>query len=264
MKVSARTGVLAGAAAGAASALALAPDLRAMLSRAIAREVEERRLFLWVPVAAIGGVCLNMSADREPVLWLPALLTLAFGALAFASRRRRLPFALLVGACAVCAGFLSMGLRTARVAAPVLDHIRVVKLRGFVEEIDIRRVGARFILRVEDAGDMPAGVAPRRVRVTTRKTPDVAAGDYVALTARLLPPSHASLPGGYDFARDAYFAGIGAVGSTLGAVAAVAAADRRAGGLALWRGDRSRPQRARRARRGDHRRRRRAPSPRRW
>ncbi len=221
MKVSARTGVLAGAAAGAASALALAPDLRAMLSRAIAREVEERRLFLWVPVAAIGGVCLNMSADREPVLWLPALLTLAFGALAFASRRRRLPFALLVGACAVCAGFLSMGLRTARVGAPVLDHVRVVKLRGFIEEMDIRRVGARFILRVEDAGDMPAGVAPRRVRVTTRKTPDVAAGDYVALTARLLPPSHASLPGGYDFARDAYFAGIGAVGSTLGAVAAV-------------------------------------------
>jgi competence protein ComEC len=70
---------------------------------------------------------------------------------------------------------------------------------------------------------MPAGAAPRRVRVTTRKTPDVAAGDYVALTARLLPPSHAALPGGYDFARDAYFAGIGAVGSTLGAVVAIPA-----------------------------------------
>ena len=68
----------------------------------------------------------------------------------------------------------------------------------------------------------PPALAPRRVRVTTRKAPDVAAGDYVALTARLLPPSHASLPGGYDFARDAYFAGIGAVGSTLGAVTAAA------------------------------------------
>ncbi len=41
--------------------------------------------------------------------------------------------------------------------------------------------------------------------MTTRKTPDVAAGDYVALQARLLPPSRAALPGGYDFARDAYF-----------------------------------------------------------
>ena len=54
--------------------------------------------------------------------------------------------------------------------------------------------------------------------MTTRKSPDVAAGDYVALQARLLPPSHAALPGGYDFARDAYFADVGAVGSTLGAV----------------------------------------------
>ncbi len=55
-------------------------------------------------------------------------------------------------------------------------------------------------------------------RPTTRNTPDVAAGDYVALKARLLPPSRASLPGGYDFARDAFFAGVGAVGSTLGPI----------------------------------------------
>ncbi len=221
MKSGGQIGVLAGAAASARAVAAFALDWRALLSGALAREIEERRLFLWIPVAAIGGVSLNMAADREPVLWLPALLTLLFAALAFASRHRRLAFALLVGATALCAGFLSMGLRTARVAAPVLDHIRIVKLQGFVEEIDIRRVGARLVLRVEDAGDMPAGVAPRRVRVTTRKAPDVAAGDYVALTARLLPPSHASLPGGYDFSRDAYFTGIGAVGSTLGAITAI-------------------------------------------
>ena len=46
----------------------------------------------------------------------------------------------------------------------------------------------------------------------------MAAGDYVSLKARLLPPSHAALPGGYDFARDAFFAGVGAVGSTLGPI----------------------------------------------
>jgi competence protein ComEC len=222
MKTQGQSGVLAGAVAGVARAAAWAPDWRALLSAALAKEIEERRLFLWIPVAAIAGVSLNMAADREPVLWLPALLALAFGALAFVARRRRLTFALLVGACALSAGFLSMGLRTARVAAPVLDHIRIVKLQGFIEEIDFRPVGARLILRVEDSGDMPAGVAPSRVRVTTRQAPDVAAGDYVALTARLLPPSHAALPGGYDFARDAYFAGVGAVGSTLGAISVLA------------------------------------------
>ena len=100
----------------------------------------------------------------------------------------------------------------------MLDHIRIVKLQGFVEEVDFRPVGARLVLAVVDHGDMPADLAPRRVRVTTRKAPGVAAGDYVALQARLLPPSRAVLPGGYDFARDAYFAGVGAVGSTLGAI----------------------------------------------
>ena len=62
-----------------------------------------------------------------------------------------------------------MGLRTARVETPVLDHVRIVKLRGFVEEVDIRPVGARLVLGVVDAGDVPADLAPRRVRVTTRK-----------------------------------------------------------------------------------------------
>ena len=84
--------------------------------------------------------------------------------------------------------------------------------------MDLRTVGARLVLTVVDPGDMPKEIAPRRVRVTTRKAPNVAAGDYVALQARLLPPSRAALPGGYDFSRDAYFQGVGAVGSTLGAI----------------------------------------------
>ena len=83
-----------------------------------------------------------------------------------------------------------------------------------------------MVIAVANADGMPAEKVPRRVRVTTRKTPDAVAGDYVALKARLLPPSHAVLPGGYDFARDAFFAGVGAVGSTLGAIERSAAAGR--------------------------------------
>ena len=111
-----------------------------------------------------------------------------------------------------------MSLRTARVAAPVLDRIRIVSLQSSVEEVDLRTVGARMVIGVVSADGMPQEKIPRRVRVTTRNTPDVAAGDYVELKARLLPPSRAALPGGYDFARDAFFAGVGAVGSTLGPI----------------------------------------------
>ena len=217
MAAPARTGALA-AAAGWTRAAAWAPDWRGAFSSALAREVEQRRFFLWIPVAAMGGVALNLAADREPVMWLPALMTALFAALAWFSRARPLALGLSLAIAALFAGFLSMSLRTARVAAPVLDRIRIVSLEGFVEEVDLRTVGARMVIGVVNADGMPREKVPRRVRVTTRNTPDVAAGDYVELKARLLPPSRAALPGGYDFARDAFFAGVGAVGSTLGAI----------------------------------------------
>ena len=72
MATGGRSGVLV--AASARRELAWAPDWRAALAGALAREVEERRFFLWIPVAAMAGVALNFAADSEPVLWLPALM----------------------------------------------------------------------------------------------------------------------------------------------------------------------------------------------
>ena len=85
MATPARTGALA-AAAGWTRAAAWAPDWRGAFSTALAREVEQRRFFLWIPVAAMGGVALNLAADREPVMWLPALMTALFAALAWFCR----------------------------------------------------------------------------------------------------------------------------------------------------------------------------------
>src|SRR5271166_749246 len=216
MSTSGRSGVLA--AAGFSRAFVHAPDWRKAFAGALACEVEERRFFLWLPVMGMGGVALNLAADSEPVLWLPAGLTALFAGLAWLSRARPVALGLSLALVALFAGFLAMSLRTARVAAPVLDRIRIVSLQGYVEEVDLRPVGARMVIAVVSADGLPRDKAPRRIRVTTRKSPNVAAGDYVSLKARLLPPSHAALPGGYDFARDAFFAGVGAVGSTLGAI----------------------------------------------
>ncbi|RBP08570.1 competence protein ComEC [Roseiarcus fermentans] len=217
MSTSGRSGVLTGV-AGLSRASSWAVGWRAAFDGALAREVEERRFFLWLPVAAMGGVALNLAADSEPALWAPAALTLVFAGLAFVARSRPIAFGVALALAALFGGFLAMSLRTARVAAPVLDRIRIVSLEGAVEEVDLRTVGARLVIAVSSADGMPAEKVPRRVRVTTRKAPGAVAGDFVALKARLLPPSHAALPGGYDFARDAFFAGVGAVGSTLGAI----------------------------------------------
>ena len=171
MATPARTGALA-AAAGWTRAAAWAPDWRGAFARALAREVEERRFFLWIPVAAMGGVALNLAADREPVLWLPALDDRVFAALAWFSRARPFALGLSLAIAALFAGFLSMSLRTARVAAPVLDRIRIVTLQGFVEEVDLRTVGARMVIGVVDADGMPqrrfrAGCGSRPARRPT-------------------------------------------------------------------------------------------------
>ena len=105
MATPARTGALA-AAAGWTRAAAWAPDWRSAFGSALAREVEQRRFFLWIPVAAMGGVALNLAADREPVLWLPALMTALFATLAWFSRARPLALGLSLAIAALFAGFL--------------------------------------------------------------------------------------------------------------------------------------------------------------
>ena len=167
MAIPARTGALA-AAAGFARAAAWAPDWRAAFSGALAREIEERRFFLWLPVFAMGGVALNLAADQEPVLWLPALMTAVFAALAWTSRARPFALGVSLALAALFAGFLSMSLRTARVASPVLDRARIVTLQGFVEEVDLRTVGARMVIGVAGADGMPREKVPRRVRIRTQ------------------------------------------------------------------------------------------------
>lgn len=115
-------------------------------------------------------------------------------------------------------GFAAAAWRVSEVAAPVLTRTTIGPLIGTVEALDEREVGARLLIRVESFAGLAPEARPARVRVSFRKTPTPLPGDVVAATARLLPPPEAARPGGYDFARDAYFQGIGAVGSLVGAV----------------------------------------------
>lgn len=195
---------------------------RRAIRQALDIEIAERRFFLWLPVAAGAGTVLYLVADREPSLWYAGFAAALFGALAALVRRHRLAQSVMLVLCCLCLGLLSASWRTARVAAPVLDHIRVTTLDGLIEEMDFRQDGARFLLRVDRAEGLAPQATPYRVRLTLRRTPPFEAGTYVRLKARLLPPAQASVPGGYDFARDAWFARIGAVGNVLGRVSVIA------------------------------------------
>ncbi len=206
---------------GRALALRIAPRARKLAERlrlAYAEEVDLRRPFLWLAVSAGAGVVLYFAAEREPPLALCMGAFAVAALLAFITRGHGKAHSLFLVAVFVAAGFSSAAWRAARVAAPIVPRVGVGELTGFVEEVDLRPAGARFIIRVASAEGFPDDVFPARVRLTTRGDPSFAAGDFIGLKARLMPPAHAALPGGYDFARDAYFARLGGVGNALGRI----------------------------------------------
>jgi len=189
-------------------------DLRA----AWTAEVDARRLFLWIPVCIGLGILLFTAADGVPSPW-PALGVGACLLAAAWAVRARLGLQVLATAAAfVFLGFGAMALRTAQVGAPILDRPVLAKLTAFVETVDAGPSGGRMVLVVTSLDTAFAVSKPQRLRATF-KGPGPRAGDHIAGQARLMPPPQPAFPGGYDFARDAYFLGLGAVGRWIGPIA---------------------------------------------
>ena len=192
----------------------------------IRAETGPGRLLPWIPVAFGVGIALYFTAAREPVASVVAPVAGLTFLLALAARRRAMfPYVALVAA--LLAGFATATLKTAWVSHAVLSTpVGSAALEGFVETHEERERTDRFVLWI---GKMDARGAPRleRVRLSVRKGTAPAVGSYVTLKARLLPPLRPLRPGGYDFARDMYFQGIGASGFALGAIKVQAAPEQR-------------------------------------
>jgi competence protein ComEC len=194
-------------------------EFRGFLARQVALEVEQRRLFPWLAVCFGLGILLFFSAEGRPALWAPAGAALICTVAAPLLRSRPVPLAAMIGMAALFAGFAAAVIRTRSVEAPVLARTVITPLQGYVEAIEERPGGgARLTIRVSGMDRVPAAEQPRRVRVTTREAGGLAPGQVVGGMARLLPPPQPAWPGGYDFARDAFYREIGAVGSFVGKV----------------------------------------------
>lgn len=189
-------------------------------------DAERESLPLWLPVAFAAGVAawflLPWSSQR---LGLAVALSGLAGA-AVVGRLRPL----LVAALLVLAGMAASEWRSRVVAHPVLAGRGVFSIEGRIESVERRAGWGQVRLMIApDAG----GRLPPRVRVTLRgeAPPGLAAGARVRLRAMLSPPAAAPVPGGYDFARRAWFAGVGASGFAMGPAMVVAPARPAWGGL---------------------------------
>jgi competence protein ComEC len=93
---------------------------------------------------------------------------------------------------------------------------------GFVESHELRDKGrARLTLRVLSLGDLGPDERPYRVRISlpAKDAANARIGQAVTLHATLQPPPEPIEPGGFDFARQAWFARLGATGYATSQVA---------------------------------------------
>ncbi|AKM07354.1 ComEC/Rec2 family competence protein [Pelagerythrobacter marensis] len=178
----------------------------------------------WLAVAFAAGVAAWFLLSA-PWQWIGAMAAGAFLALAAASiwRERKdwagLRLAAVSLAIMFVAGICVVWLRSEMVGAQPLDRPRVERIEARVlDRIEQPAEGrVRIVLAYRDA---EAAMA-RKVRVNVPLADDVPGlgeGAMVRLRARLMPPSPPMLPGGYDFARAAWFQGLSATGSLIGSI----------------------------------------------
>jgi competence protein ComEC len=183
-------------------------------------EAERDQLVLWLPVMLGAGITawFVLPEARDWAWFLVACGALAMIGLAI-SGHGRFGRVVLVGALAMAAGCTLVWWRAESVAAPVLARPALVTISARVERVE--PIPAREMVRLTLA---PAGRAdlPPLVRVNLDAKdapPGISRGATVALRARLMPPPAPAVPGAYDFARVAWFGGLGATGKGLAPVA---------------------------------------------
>ena len=180
-------------------------------------EAERAQLPLWFAVAFGTGIA--------AWLWMPGpsqwsafiAMALALGAAGYTVGGGRIGRALVFGGLAMAAGCALIWWRSNAVATERLDRPAVVTFEAKVEKLEPRAAKGDLRLTLTTVGD----ALPPIVRVSMPeegKPAGLGEAATVRMRARLQPPPPMALPGSHDFARDAWFQGIGGVGRAMGRV----------------------------------------------
>ncbi|WP_114520023.1 ComEC/Rec2 family competence protein [Altererythrobacter sp. ZODW24] len=178
----------------------------------------------WLAVGFAAGIALWFTF-AEPWQWLAVIVTGLLVAIAASAiwraeeGRARLRIALTAMGLVIAAGTALVWARSEMVGAEPIDYPRVERFDAKVldreEQPSKERVRLILAMRNPDTG------SAQRIRVNLPEKYDLAdirEGSTIRLRARLMPPAPPMLPGGYDFARTAWFSGLAATGSVLGEV----------------------------------------------
>jgi competence protein ComEC len=187
-----------------------------------ALDAQSERWPLWTPVAFGAGCALYLGLPREPLGWPLWLGAVVLAASAIFARRRAWPkaAAIVLTLLACCgAGLATAKLREVRAAAPVVPAgMRPTVVEGWVVDVlSPSERGTRVLVAPVRVAGLKSDATPVRIRLTLPDAPPPP-GAPVRVLALLNPPPQPAAPGAYDFARDAWFRSVGAVGFALGAL----------------------------------------------
>lgn len=188
-----------------------------------------QRLFLFIPVLFGTGIALYFSQQSETTYALPATLFSLVLLITCILLKHKAPVLTLccTSIALILGGWGYAGWRAAQIQHPVIQAgAGKIWIRATVDKLELRREGHRMILRdldlwQPDTKRWPAEKTPQKIRITIR-TPiadGITSGSRIAVQAILSPPpTYPAIPGGYDFARYAYFQEIGGVGFSVSPV----------------------------------------------
>ena len=163
------------------------------------------------------GAAAYLGLKTEPPLWPLLGFAGLCAVLAIVARRWAPSRGLAIGAAllaVIACGFAGARLRTELAAAPIApSHLGVVPVEGFVVDVaNPSQSGARLLIAPVSVGGLAPDQVPKRVRLVVPSDDILGPGSAIRVLALVDPPPGPAAPGAYDFARDAFFDGIGGVG----------------------------------------------------
>ena len=166
------------------------------------------------------GAAWYFSIDFEPSVWglgFTSLVSLVCLGLSFRASVPVWAMGALVVLCGAATGAGSGSLATQRAQTVTLqEEIGPVRLEGWVQTALPGQNGTRLLLRVHAIDGVPDAQTPRYVRVTHRLSLETEPGRFVQCWTVLRPPPAPILANDYAFDRQAWYAGLGAVGYVQG------------------------------------------------
>lgn len=188
-------------------------------------ETQREQVGLWAPVALGAGIAAwFVLPDRAA--WM-GFCCMALGLACTACllpRDGRLRQMLVVGGILACLGCLLIWGKAQLLGQPPLVRAVFTEMAGEVRSVSALPAQGvvRAMVQPLNRPDLPQAI---RVNIREGDVPTgLGPGAVIRFRIRLMPPAPAAVPGGYDFARRAYFQGIGATGRALRPVEVVKAA----------------------------------------